>query len=875
MLLIIAATSTSAESSGTTELIEAAESAEPIEVVETVESAESINTAEATGIAETAEATGIDDAAGITGLSPDTGTASYNYNFALVLSGGGARGLAQIGVLMALEEAGLKPDLIASVSMGSIVGAMYAGGYSPGEILEFTKSVDWDRVSANTSSRDVLFVNQKTNPKGYLFDMRLDNKLRPVLPTALSDGQIFYEVLSAKLLPALHHARLDFTKLPVSLRVVATDLLTGRPEVFSNGSLMTAIRASCAAPLAFSPVSHNGKLLADGGLTSNIPVQAALNEKPALTVAVDVTSTLWKHDELENPVRLMEQVVAIGIEQNKERDKAKADMIIRPQLSGFNNMDFTRIDSLVARGYSAAQAVIPAIKTKFAEITPKNSVVPRIETLKVIVYDKDGAAVLQADSVDIDVNLSTKTNIAGINPPLRSLLKANRLEFAAIDSIRIQDNVLHLFSETPVISGVEISGNGQTSGSLMLTASGIKPGERLESAAIERGIQSLYSTELFKSVKIETEPGVRVNVHVEEKGPWRVRGGLRYDEFNRGEGFIAPAYVNLFGHGITAALHLQYGMRKEKYALDLMGNLLLTSNWAANWHLQSFTAREQIYLRTIHHQDDGGTVQVESEYDVLGKSGISFLAGNQIGKSVSVEAGAKVENFQLLQSSRDIFDHDLGFGFRNSLPYFLLRLNVDTRDAAPFTTSGHRYIITAGMAGEIIGLGGTEEFFKIDVNFNRYFTFLRRHTLHAQAIGGWTSDTLPEIEKFYLGGAIPEQNYRDADIYNIVPFMGMKPKSVSSDIFSLLHLEYRLALRKNLFLSATVDWARLWTYEEFKTRADERTSSPKNPLGAGVGITYRTPLGPIRAAYGQLIRYDYDPDAVSEPVFYFSAGYDF
>jgi outer membrane protein assembly factor BamA len=179
------------------------------------------------------------------------------------------------------------------------------------------------------------------------------------------------------------------------------------------------------------------------------------------------------------------------------------------------------------------------------------------------------------------------------------------------------------------------------------------------------------------------------------------------------------------------------------------------------------------------------------------------------------------------------------------------------------------------MAGEVIGLGGTEEFFKVDGSFSRYATLADRHTFHAQTIFGWASATLPEVEKFYLGGAISEQNYRDADIYNIIPFMGLTPRSISSDIFALAHLEYRLKLRKNIFVSATADWARLWTFEEFNTAGQEAEFSPGNPLGVGLGLSYKTPLGPIRFTYGQLIRHPNSPVTEHEPVFYFSAGYDF
>jgi NTE family protein len=738
------------------------------------------------------------------------------YKFALILSGGGSRGLAQIGALMALEEANLKPDLIVSTSMGSVVGGLYACGYDASQILYIARTVDWSRVSTNANSRPSLFVSQKSSPKGYLFDMRLDDNLKPALPNAISNGQIFYELLTARTLPALHAAGYDFNNLPVSLRVVATDLLTGNRAVFSNGSLTAAIRASCSAPLAFSPLELDGKMLIDGGLSANIPVQTAADAGAEFTVAIDVTSPLWGREQLiDNPVRLMEQVVSIGVAQNKLRDTRSADVLITPQLGAITNTDFSQIDTLVALGYAATVKVIPEIAARLGQ-TPQSAANEQ--------QRRNGGAILTS------------------------------------------------------VKSVRIFGNEKTSTGQTLTASGIKIGMPLDSAAVERAIRSLYATGLFKSVRLETNQEEGVDIHVEEEKYWRVRGGLRYDEYHLGEGFIEPAYENIFGLGISTALHLQYGSRKEKYAVGFTTDILLTQNSAINCNAQLFTAREQVYSRDAYQRFAPDSTLLPDSIvigdEVLGKSGVTFIVGSQIGKSVSLEAGAKLEWFQLLQSTQNIFDKDLGFGFRNTLPYFLLRLTADTRDATPFTKNGWRHTITAGMAGgRALGLGGIEEFRKLDGNFNRYVTFLNRHTLHGQVVVGWTDHTLPEVEKFYLGGAIPEQNYHDADIYNIVPFMGMKPRKVSADVFGLAHLEYRLKIRKNLYMSAMLDWARLWTYEEFISTNDDL--SPKSPLGAGAGVAYNTLFGPIRLSYGRLIRHKYDPEAIPEHMLYFSAGHDF
>jgi len=758
------------------------------------------------------------------------------YKFALILSGGGARGLAQIGALMALEESGLKPDLIVSTSMGSVVGGLYACGYTPSQIYDIARSVDWSRVSTKNYSRTSLFVNQKSPPKGYLFDIRLGDNFKPALPNAISDGQVFYELLTARTLPALHAAKYDFDKLPVSLRVVATDLLTGNKVVFSEGSLATAIRASCGAPLAFSPLDLDGKMLIDGGLSSNIPVRVAADAGADFTVAIDVTSPLWGREQLiRNPMRLMEQVVSIGVTQNKLRDTQEADVLITPKLGAITNTDFGRIDTLIALGYAATAEAVPKIAARLGRTDAKT---PTGTPYRLTQSTDDGhgaAAQLSGGSVIL-----------------------------------------------PSVKSVRIFGNEKTSTSQTLTASGIKIGKPLDSAAVERAIRSLYATELFESVRVESALDDGVDIRVDEKKYWRVRGGLRYDEYQLGEGFIEPAYENLFGLGISAALHLQYGMRKEKYALGLSTNYLFTQNWALNYNAQIFTGRERIYSRDAYTREPAApdltplpdSVVIRDE--VLGKGGVSFTVGSQIGKSVSIEAEAKLERFQLLQSNQSIFDNNMGLNFRNSMPYFLLRLNVDTRDAAPFTTNGWRHIITTGMAGDVLGLNGIEEFVKIDASFNRYFTLRKRHTVHLQSMIGWTNSTLPDVEKYYLGGAVPEQNYRDADIYNIIPFMGMKPRMVSADIFGLAHLEYRFRARRNLYLSAELDWARLWAYEEFVRQREAGDGfSPKSPLGAGVGVAYNTIFGPIRVSYGRLIQYRYDPEAISENVFYFSAGYDF
>ena len=282
--------------------------------------------------------------------------------FALVLSGGGARGLAQIGVLQALEDAGLKPDLVVGTSMGAIIGSLYAAGYSPHYIESLAASIDWDNIFSNKVNRKKRLVSQKAEPGNYLFELRFDYDFKPILPSSISYGQSFYDLLVPKLAYAQFLAKSNFDSLHIPLRIVATNLLSGQKVVFSKGNLVSAIRASCSVPLAFSPVTIDSQLLIDGGLATNIPVGCARDEMADVVLAVDVTSPLWKKSDLENPVKLVDQIISIGIARQKSLEKSKADVMIVPDLEKFNNTDFHSIDSLIRLGYIATQNKVNDIR---------------------------------------------------------------------------------------------------------------------------------------------------------------------------------------------------------------------------------------------------------------------------------------------------------------------------------------------------------------------------------------------------------------------------------------------------------------------------------------------------------------------------------
>jgi predicted acylesterase/phospholipase RssA len=521
---------------------------------------------------------------------------------ALALSGGGARGLAQIGVLKALDEAGIKPDIIVATSMGAIVGGLYSCGYSPDSIAAFAKSIKWNDIFSNTPKRNQLFVSQKDETVSYLMELHFDRNLRIVWPNSLSNGQAFFDYLVPKLAPAQYRAFGSFDNLRIPLRIVATDIVLGRQVVFSKENITTAIRASCSMPLAFSPVHFNGALLMDGGMSANIPVEPIIAEHPdAYIIAVDVTSSLWSQEDLNNPVRLVDQLVSIGIGKQKAFEKELAQTVITPALQGRRNTDFTKIDSLIASGYAAGRAAIDKILKDLAAGAP-----PAL--------------------------------------PVPSAVPAGPFQWPLNGDCAIRQ--------------ISIEGAVVTSRRLITSAIPLKIGDTPTEALLTKTISSLYATDLFKNVNVALDSSRTLRIIVDEKEFWRLRGDLRFDEFHLGEGYIQPTYVNLFGTGVSALLHLQYGLRREKYAFELLANNLLSSSIAQKFQFQAYIASEVIRKETEYRDttDTTGT-QYKTTIDQLGlrKAGLMFLAGTQIGKFSMLEEGIKIERFRRTVLEQSVF----------------------------------------------------------------------------------------------------------------------------------------------------------------------------------------------------------------------------
>jgi NTE family protein len=208
----------------------------------------------------------------------------------LALSGGGARGIFQIGVLQALEEQGVVIDFIAGTSMGSVIGGLYAAGYNARQLGDIVRNILWDDIASDTPPRTNLFLTQRHERERAFLQVRFRG-WRPYIPPAITAGQKLLAVLTELTMRANYRASAGFDHLRIPFRAVATDLYSGKEVVLADGDLAEAMRASIAVPFIFAPVSRGDMLLADGGLMNNLPVDV-VRQHVDVVIAVDAISQL-------------------------------------------------------------------------------------------------------------------------------------------------------------------------------------------------------------------------------------------------------------------------------------------------------------------------------------------------------------------------------------------------------------------------------------------------------------------------------------------------------------------------------------------------------------------------------------------------------
>ena len=386
----------------------------------------------------------------------------------LVLSGGGAKGLAHIGVLKVIDSLGIKIDYIGGTSMGAVIGGLYASGYSGKQLDSIFSQVDVDALLQDFTPRDSKNFYQKRNDEIYALTLPFDG-FKLGLPSALYKGMYNYNLLS-RLTKHVSHIK-NFNDLPIPFFCIATNIETGKEIILNKGVLPQSMLASGALPTLYNPVEIDGKLLIDGGVVNNYPIEEVKRLGATVIIGIDVQDGLKSREELKGATGMLTQIANYNMIEKMENKIGQTDLYIKPDIKGFSIVSFDKGKVIVEKGVAAA-----------------NNLLVDLQKIKAI--------------------------------QVKNYVELKRFQVKNIDSIyvkNIQINNLTNFTRSYVIGKLKI-----------------RPDDRIHFTTLEKGINNLNATQNFQSIYYDferTDDGEKLILDLKEKKSTTfLKLGLHYDE---------------------------------------------------------------------------------------------------------------------------------------------------------------------------------------------------------------------------------------------------------------------------------------------------------------------------------------------------------
>ena len=330
----------------------------------------------------------------------------------LTLSGGGAKGLAHIGILKAIDSAGLNIDYITGTSMGSIIGSLYAIGYSADSIEKITRNIDWDQLLSNQSSLRSIFMEEKDEYSKYVIELPWQkNSFR--LPSGLLQGQELWLRFSELFFPV--HPEKDFSKFSIPFRCIGTDVGNGEAIVMKDGEIISAIRSSMAIPSVFTAVDYNGKRMVDGGIVRNFPVRDVKEMGADIVIGSNVASGLLPSEKVRNVLQILLQIAFFREAEDAKSEVPQCDIYIPFKMDRFNMGSFNEGQAILDVGIEEGRKLYPRFKrladslnALYGPVELKKSRLPNINTVTISSYEVHGtektSASFFAHTMDLQMN---------------------------------------------------------------------------------------------------------------------------------------------------------------------------------------------------------------------------------------------------------------------------------------------------------------------------------------------------------------------------------------------------------------------------------------------------------------------------------------
>ncbi len=819
----------------------------------------------------------------------------------LALSGGGARGVAHIGVIKALEEHGIPIDRIAGTSMGSIVGGLYAAGYGTDALEDILSDIDWNEIFRSTPRRRSVYIGQKDTSEWPLFELRFDG-FRAQIPSSLLSGQRVISLLSWLTLRPGYECGGDFDRLPTPFRAVATDLKTGSMLELGAGNLGRAIQASSTIPLLFSPVQWDDHLLVDGGLKNNLPIDTARAIGGEFVIAVAIDESMHEPGELDNPLNIADQATSILMRNVTQLSKNMGDFIINPDLEEFESRNFSDFDALIERGRAAAVAAIPALRDSLESMTGRSGQIAISRVEIVTPGDPEQVRRLLADN---RITPERRIRTADIARALERLWDTG--QYLAVNA-SLDERCGHITVKTvpaPRILTVRMRiGSGSERDGERITFRAPQ-GERAMSfhaSKVDSLLKSLRANGLsfaaFEGAHFDEQAGaLTLDIHApritrivwDDDLTTRDSAIQREFEFETGDVLdladVMHTVENLYGTnlfdlvyfdasnhegGVELRLHVvekdwtvaRFGLRYDDM-FGPEGRISMSRDNVFGFGNQ-FTVTGQTGQRETMLILENNLNRIwktfytfnlkayrhfrrrpiyENHKNIIDyedeRLGTVISAGQQMDRLGNVMAQFKTETI------RTRFAPSAGMKNENKeFRSIIFRSQIDSYDRYPFPRNGYLSQIFIESATDL--LGGTERYVRLFWNASWYETFWRRHTFGGTVSAATADPSTPALESFTLGGEATRLNCYDFDsggTHFYADFPGLYDEEYAGTRLAVARIAYRLFIPRAFNLEITYAIGNVW-------RSKETITTDSLLQGYGIRGSFSTYGGPVGLAWG-------------------------
>ncbi|TVR70067.1 MAG: hypothetical protein EA408_11800 [Marinilabiliales bacterium] len=718
----------------------------------------------------------------------------------LTLSGGGARGLAHVGLLHIIDSAGLRIDYISGTSMGSIAGAMYASGYTAAEIEEFALSMDWNSVFGRFAELENVHIRHRENFERNIIELPFEEG-RFRIKTGIIEGQQMWNILQELFFHVRHID--DFSNLSIPFACVATDIETGDAVVMNSGNIVSAIRASLAIPAVLTTVERDGRKLVDGGVVNNFPVDVVKDMGAEFVIGMNVSQGLRPAAELITPVDILYQMGFFQDAQRLNINREMTDIYLEPDLEGFSAASFDNAPEMIERGKKAARQYYSLFEElALAQQAAGSGEKPAYRTA----HDK------QEDRGD---------------RVLTAQAKAHRTDFIVVDSVAFKG-----------LDRVRVS--------FISDMAGISKGDTLRPRDLSRITNRLFATGYFSRIDYDLarpdpdEPAAILGFNFFEDPFNKISAALHYNSF-LGVGIIAGISLNKFLlYNLSAEVRARIGEKPAIYAgLDL------------------FTGERQRTWINANFSGDYFTFDVYEDFEPVSRYSQGYThfetsINRRTGRRSYLSGGAA----SYYQGLSPVTRSDIRISGSNSGLKSFLRWKMHSVNRHAFPQRGQRGSLSAtwffnqdpslritDIAGNRLTLSdiGIEinNFLQAGFNWESYIPVSGRLTSFTHFQGGYNFDYHQGfINMFKVGGIDPY--LRDQ-----VVFAGLTEYELMTQSILTGAMGWQYNVWDRFFITPVIN-AALFDYVIFEPYNVTRDNFI---LGAALDIGFLTGAGPLRTTF--------------------------